>query len=115
MTRRVALDDPRLNPTFGEEVNGPGPTYFSDPVIDNLMDTLLALAAEVWETRDRLRLLETALEEQGVEVRQRIEARAAELASPSLRRDCDAFVGRLFEPFLRRTRTPWAGSSEGAQ
>jgi len=106
METSVPLDDPRFGAGFGAEVNGPGPTYFANPVIDNLMDTLLAMAAALWETRDRLHHLEAALEEEGLDVARRIEARAAALADPQRRAECDAFVAGLFAAFLRRTGAP---------
>lgn len=106
MAEQVPLDDPRLTPGFGEEINGPGRAYYADPTIDNLMDALLAMAAELWETRDRLRHLEAVLTEEGVAVSARIEARAAAYADPDRRAACDAYVLRLFGAFLRRTSAP---------
>lgn len=100
------FDDPRFDPGFGAEINGPGPAYYPDPVFDNLLETMLALAAELWGVKDRLHHLEAALAEEGMEVAGRIEARAAALAGPERRAACDAYVAGLFGAFLRRTGAP---------
>jgi hypothetical protein len=41
-------------------------TFFSDPAIDRLVNMVFALTAEVHVLRDRLALLEDALEKRGV-------------------------------------------------
>lgn len=68
-----------------------------DPVSDRLLSLVLSLAAEVWTTRDRLRLVESALERHGLPVSQLVEGhRDAPEELDAMRRDRDAFVERLF-------------------
>ena len=42
------------------------PTYFPDPINDNLLDITLELGAALWVVKDRLRVLEDLLAENGV-------------------------------------------------
>ena len=41
-------------------------TYFGNPMIDNMMTALVAVTAEVWSTRRRMKVLESLLEAKGV-------------------------------------------------
>jgi hypothetical protein len=114
MDTLASLDDPRFDASFGAELNGHGPVYFPDPIVDNLMDALLAMAAALWETKDRLHHLEATLAEEGIDVSGRIEARATALADPQRRAECDAYVTSLFGAFLRRTGPPGQPQTEAA-
>lgn len=106
MTESSAHDVP---PVLGEEVNGPGRTYFDDVVIDNILDALLELSAAVWTYHDRVNVLEKVLEKQGVSVSDAIERHLpdpAELEARAAERA--ALVQRVFGVFVRR---PVAGLS----
>ncbi len=46
---------------IGAEINGPGRRYYDDPVIDNLMESLLELTAAVWTYHDRTLVLESVI------------------------------------------------------
>jgi hypothetical protein len=88
---------------IGLEIDGPGRVYFEQPVLDNLLETMMELAAEVWTIRDRQAVLETVLAAKGIDAAALIEAHvpdAAELAARKALRE--AFVGRLLAGFLRR-------------
>ncbi len=88
---------------IGQEIDGPGRVYFEQPVLDNLLETMMELAAEVWTIRDRQAVLETVLAEKGIDAAALIEAHvpdAGELAARKALRE--AFVGRLLAGFLRR-------------
>lgn len=50
------------------------PQYYSDPMIDRLMDIVLALGAELWVTRDRQMVIEHLLATEGSVTPERIEA-----------------------------------------
>ena len=96
-------------PILGEEVYGPGRTYFDNVVIDNLLDALLELSAAVWTYHDRVNVLEKVLEKQGISVSDEIEMHlpdAAELAARAAERA--ALVERVFGSFVRR---PVSGKS----
>ena len=96
-------------PILGEEIYGPGRTYFDNVVIDNLLDALLELSAAVWTYHDRVNVLEKVLEKTGIAVSEAIEAHlpdAAELQARAAERA--ALVERVFGSFVRR---PVAGSA----
>ena len=82
-----------------EAVTGPAaPGYhaFEDPVHDRLLGIILALGAEVWNLRERLGLLESALARQGIEVSALIEELALDPErAPAMVTDRDAFLARF--------------------
>ena len=97
---------------LGDEIYGPGRTYFDNVMIDNLLDALLELSAAVWTYHDRVTVLEKVLENRGISVSDEIEAHlpdAAELASRASERA--ALVERVFGSFVRR---PVASKSTAA-
>lgn len=63
----------------------PEQTFFADPAIDRLLGVTMALAAEVYVLRARLRALEA-----------RTDASAADAATPD--EDAATFAARLLEP-----------------
>lgn len=88
---------------LGEEIGGPGRSYFDDVVIDNILDALLELSAAVWTYHDRVNVLEAVLAEKGIEVSEAIEAHLpdeAEIARRAAERA--ALVERVFGSFVRR-------------
>lgn len=70
-----------------------------DPISERLFGMIMALTAEVWTVRDRLRLAEDALAEQGITLDQLIEARR-DLPEQleAMRADRDRFVARVLRP-----------------
>ena len=81
-----------------ETAAGPAPGYhaFEDPVHDRLLGVVLALGAEVWNLRERLGLLESALARQGIEVSALIEELALDPErAPEMVADRDAFLARF--------------------
>lgn len=99
----------RVPPKFGEELNGPGRTYFENVVIDNMLDALLELSAAVWTYHDRVNVLEKVLEQKGIPVSDAIEAHIPdrkELEARAVERA--ALVERVFGSFVRR---PVAGKT----
>jgi len=87
-----------------ETAAGPAPRgyhAFEDPVHDRLLGVILALGAEVWNLRERLGLLESALARRGIEVSDLIEDLALDPErAPAMLTDRDAFLAR----FLRAVR-----------
>ncbi len=99
---------------LGEEIGGPGRSYFDDVVIDNILDALLELSAAVWTYHDRVNVLETVLAQKGIEVSEAIEAHLpgeAEIARRAAERA--ALVERVFVSFVRRP-TPHANPASTA-
>ncbi len=72
--------------------------FFSDDAIDRLMGVITVLASEVYILRDRLKAIETLLEEKGFLTLEEIEKCPSGL-EPS-ERDC--FIERLLDPILQR-------------
>ena len=75
--------------------------FLGNPLLDNLMSTVIAMGAEIWSTRRRMKVLETLLAEKGVteamiEGYVPPEAQVAEWNA-----DRDAFVKRVFR-YLER-------------
>lgn len=96
-------------PILGEEIYGPGRTYFDNVVIDNLLDALLELSAAVWTYHDRVNVLEKVLEKNGIAVSDAIEAHLADAAELQARAaERAALVERVFGSFVRR---PVAGNA----
>jgi hypothetical protein len=91
-------------PHIGQELSGRGPIYFDNLVLENLLESFMELAAEVWTIRDRQAVLETVLASQGIDAATLIEQHRpddAELAARKALRE--EFVARLLAGFLRRT------------
>lgn len=89
-------DSPPPPPAAGSAAAGRPYHAFEDPVLDRMLGIVLALGAEVWTLRDRLRLLEEALARHGVDVSTVIEELAADPArEASMTSDRDAFLARF--------------------
>jgi hypothetical protein len=91
----------------GDQVIGDEYLALPDPVSERLFGLIMALTAEVWTLRDRLRLAEGALAEQGIELAELIDDRRDredELAA--MRADRDAFVARVLRPVSGRPSAP---------
>lgn len=96
-------DKVKVPENLGEEIGGRGRVYFENVVIDNMLDALLELSAEVWTHHDRVLVLEKVLAERGIDVGQAIEAHVPDQAETARRsEERDAFVERIFGAFLRR-------------
>ncbi len=80
---------------------------FDNPLHDRFLGIILALGAEVWQLRDRLSLLESALARQDMDVSALIEEMALDPErTPSMIADRDAFLAR----FLRAISADEVGS-----
>jgi len=76
----------------------------ADATSDRLLALLTALATEVWTVRDRLRLLEGAIEREGLQVRAGIDTQRQEASDiAAMQADRDAFVERVFDALIPRT------------
>ena len=73
-------------------------TFFEDPALDRALGMVMTLAAELYVTRDRLRVMETVLVERGVlesDELERFEVPETERADWDA--DRDAFVKAIME------------------
>ena len=90
-------------PSIGGEINGPGKAYFDQVVMDNIMDALVELAAEVWTTRDRMMVLEAVLADHAIDAAALIEAYVPSDALKAERKAMrQAFIAQIFASFTRR-------------
>ncbi len=81
-------------------------TYFGNPVIDNMMTALVAITAEVWSTRRRMKVLETLLETKGV-TPDMVEAfMPSEQQTAAWSADRDAFIQRTLGVLAREAGVP---------
>jgi hypothetical protein len=89
--------------------------FYSDPMIDNLLKAMIALSAEVWTGRRRVKVLESVLEKHAGISRELAEAyvpTAEETAQWQAERDL--FVKTTFDHFLRQADTPYAAPAQPA-
>ena len=88
---------------LGEEIGGAGRSYFDQVVIDNILDALLELSAELWTQKDRTYVLERVLESRGIDVTAAIEAHRPDDEEIAERKELRRrFVDRIFAGFARR-------------
>lgn len=92
---------------FGQEINGPGKRFMESVVLDNILDTLMELSAEVWSHRDRVIVLETVLnavvaERGGDDLTTLIEKHQPTEAQRAMRtQEREAFAQNVFRSFTR--------------
>lgn len=75
--------------------------YFEDPAVDKTMQVVLALAAEVWVLRDRVRALEEQLEAANLLDRASLDIVPEDEATIAARREeRDHFISAILGPLL---------------
>lgn len=79
------------------------PHFLPHPVMDQLVDVVLALGAELWVERDRRRIAEKLLAEKGLLSPSAIEAyRETPEERAERAKERDAYVRRLYGAFNRK-------------
>lgn len=74
------------------------PTYFENPVIDNLINITLELGAALWVVKDRLRVVEDIMQSKGIVLNEEIEQyRTPPERERDLRARRDAFIERIYK------------------
>jgi hypothetical protein len=80
--------------------------FLGNPVLDNMMTSLIALGAEVWSNRRRMKVVEALLAEKGVT------AEMIETYMPTAEQDAewqkdrDRFIDLTYSPLLREGDLP---------
>lgn len=80
--------------------------FLGNPVLDNMMTSLIALGAETWSNRRRMKVLEALLAEKGVT------SEMVETYMPSAdeeaewQKDRDRFIDLTYSPLLREGDLP---------
>lgn len=86
---------------MSEQRARPEQTFFADPAIDRIMGVVMALAGEVYVLRDRMRVLEARLNEQGVLAPGALDSFApTPEQAQAAQADRDAFVSHLLDNLL---------------
>lgn len=70
--------------------------FLGNPALDNLMTTVIALGAEVWTNRRRMKVLEALLEEKGITEEMVEQYMPSEERLAKWQEDRDEFVERAF-------------------
>ena len=80
--------------------------FLGNPILDNMMTSLIALGAEVWSNRRRMKVLEALLAEKGVtnEMVEKYMPSAEEEAE--WQKDRDRFIDLTYSPLLREGNLP---------
>ena len=86
----------------------PEQTFFADPALDRAFGVVMALAAELWVTRDRLRALERRLAERGLVDPSELDREPDAAETAALAGERDAFVAHLFETIHGRQQAKGA-------
>ena len=76
-------------------------SYFGNPVIDNMMTALVAVTAEVWSNRRRMKVVEALLESKGITEEMIESYMPNEKQVAAWGEDRDAFVQRTMSVLAR--------------
>lgn len=100
MTSRSASEIPE---SLGFEIHGSGRRYYDDVTLDNVVDALLEMSANLWVVRDRQFVLEKVLSQRGEDMQSLIESYTSDSQETAERhRQCDDMVRQIFRSFVRR-------------
>ena len=78
--------------------------FLGNPVLDNMMTSMIALGAEVWSNRRRMRVIERLLAEHGSVTNEMIEAYLpSDEENEALKAERDSFIRRTFGSMARDT------------
>jgi hypothetical protein len=99
---KIELDTER--PTYTSEyipTDAERAVFLGNPLLDNMMSSLIALGTEVWATRRRMNVLEAILEDKGVtnEMVEQFVPTAEQAAK--WEKDRDKFIDLTYSPLLR--------------
>jgi len=80
--------------------------FLGNPVIDNMMVSLIALGTEVWSNRRRMKVLEALLAEKGI-TNEMVEQYAPTAEQEAAwQKDRDRFIDLTYSPLLREGNLP---------
>lgn len=78
--------------------------YLGNPVLDNLVSTVIAMGTEMWETKRRLKVVEALLEEKGVTSEMIEQFVPSEEQTAAWEADRDSFIDLAFGPLAHPGR-----------
>lgn len=79
--------------------------YLGNPILDNLVGTVIAMGTEMWETKRRLKVVEALLEEKGVTSEMIEQFEPSEEQTAAWEADRDSFIDLAFGPLAHPGRT----------
>ena len=82
--------------------------FLGNPLLDNMMSSLLALGTEVWATRRRMHVLEALLDEKGVTQQMIEDFVPSPEQAEKWEKDRDTFIDLAYSPLLREADIPVA-------
>jgi hypothetical protein len=80
--------------------------FLGNPVLDNMMASIIALGTEVWSTRRRMKVLESLLAEKGVTNEMIEQYKPTADQDAAWQKDRDRFINLAFSPLLREGDLP---------
>lgn len=80
--------------------------FLGNPVLDNMMTSLIALGAEVWSSRRRLKVVEALLEDKGITKEMVEKFMPTEKQEAEWQQDRDRFIDLAYSPLLREGDLP---------
>lgn len=82
--------------------------YLGNPVLDNLVSTVIAMGTEMWATKRRLKVVEAVLEQKGVtsDMIEQYEPTDEQVAAWEA--DRDRFIDNAFSPLTHTSSTHFA-------
>jgi hypothetical protein len=109
---------PAARPTYAADFirsDTDGAVFLGNPHIDNLMTVVIALGAEIWSDRQRMRIVERLLETQGKVTREMIEQYVPSAAERTVwESEREQMVKRVYDVLSRDTSSPAPFASERA-
>ena len=80
--------------------------FLGNPVLDNMMSSLIALGAEVWSNRRRMKVLESLLAEKGITEEMVESYMPTSEQEAEWQKDRDRFIDLTYSPLLREGDLP---------
>ncbi len=87
--------------------------FLGNPMLDNMMASMIALGTEMWSMRRRMKVLEAVLEQKGVTqemIEQYVPTAEQEAA---WKKDRDRFIDLTYSPMLREGDRPISATFSG--
>ena len=101
-------NDNKRHPTYATDfikADSDQAVFLGNPLFDNMMTSMIALGAEVWSNRRRMRIIERLLEEHGSVTNEMIEAYLpSDEENAALKAERDSFIQRTFGSLARDTK-----------
>lgn len=80
--------------------------FLGNPVLDNMMTSLIALGAEVWSNRRRMKVVEALLVEKGISNDMVEQYMPTAEEDAAWQKDRDRFIDLTYSPLLREGDLP---------